>query len=150
MAKETQVLPTLCNRHQGHQVYANYIHFLTMVCHGRACFMRNREKITRYFVCHIFTNFKLLYLRSAQNSHFCILQLNSHQITLRQPERKSTIFSKRSAHENHPNFLKSLGHRPRPRPRPWVILILSNGLESTKFGSNSCNECKILQQLCLK
>ncbi len=33
----------------------------------------------------------------------------------------STLFSKRSAHENHPNFLKSLGHRPQPR----VILILS-------------------------
>ncbi len=38
----------------------------------------------------------------------------------------STLFSKRSAHENHPNFLRSLGHRPRPR----VILILSIGLES--------------------
>ncbi len=37
-----------------------------------------------------------------------------------------TLFSKRSAHENHPNFLRSLGHRPRPR----VILILSIGLES--------------------
>ena len=39
---------------------------------------------------------------------------------------KTTLFSKRSAHESHPNFLKSLGHRPRPR----VILILSNGLKS--------------------
>ena len=37
-----------------------------------------------------------------------------------------TLFSKRSAHENHPNFLKSLGYRPQPR----VILILSNSLES--------------------
>ncbi len=33
----------------------------------------------------------------------------------------SALFSKRSAHENHPNFLRSLGHRPQPR----VILILS-------------------------
>ncbi len=32
-----------------------------------------------------------------------------------------TLFSKRSAHENHPNFLRSLGHWPWPR----VILILS-------------------------
>ncbi len=38
----------------------------------------------------------------------------------------TTLFSKRSAHENHPNFLRSLGHWPWP----WVILILSNGLES--------------------
>ncbi len=37
-----------------------------------------------------------------------------------------TLFSECFAHENHPNFLKSLGHRPRPR----VILTLSNGLES--------------------
>ncbi len=37
-----------------------------------------------------------------------------------------TLFSKRSANENHPNFLRSLGHWPWPR----VILILSNGLES--------------------
>ncbi len=27
----------------------------------------------------------------------------------------TTLFSKRSAHEHQPNFLKSLGHRPRPR-----------------------------------
>ncbi len=39
---------------------------------------------------------------------------------------KDTIFSECLAHENHPNFLKSLGHRTRPR----VIIILSNGLES--------------------
>ena len=26
-----------------------------------------------------------------------------------------TLFSKRSAHENHPNFLWSLGQRPQPR-----------------------------------
>ncbi len=37
-----------------------------------------------------------------------------------------TLFSECFAHENHPNFLKSLGHRPRPRG----ILILSNCLES--------------------
>ena len=37
-----------------------------------------------------------------------------------------TLFSERSAHENHPTFLRSLGHRPRAR----VILILSIGLES--------------------
>ncbi len=36
-----------------------------------------------------------------------------------------TLFSERSAHENHPNFLRTLGHWPRPR----VILILSIGLE---------------------
>ncbi len=41
-------------------------------------------------------------------------------------QKQSTLFSKGSAHENHPNFLRSLGHRPRPR----VILILSVGLES--------------------
>ena len=29
------------------------------------------------------------------------------------------------AHENHPNFMRSLGHRPQT----WVILIMSNGLE---------------------
>ncbi len=40
--------------------------------------------------------------------------------------RPCTLFSERSAHENQPNFLRSLGHRPRPR----VILILSIGLES--------------------
>ncbi len=37
-----------------------------------------------------------------------------------------TFFSECLANENHPNFLKSLGHLTRPR----VILILSNGLES--------------------
>ncbi len=37
-----------------------------------------------------------------------------------------TLFSKRSAHESRPNFLRSLGHWPRPR----VISLLSNGLES--------------------
>ena len=38
----------------------------------------------------------------------------------------TTLFSKCLAHENHPNFLKFLGHRPQPR----VISILSIGLES--------------------
>ncbi len=41
----------------------------------------------------------------------------------------ATLFSNRSAHENHPNCLRSLGHRPRP----WVILILSIGLESNWY-----------------
>ena len=52
-------LTKLSNRHQ---VYANYFPFLTIICHRRACFMRNQAKITRYFVCHTFTNFTLLYL----------------------------------------------------------------------------------------
>ncbi len=39
---------------------------------------------------------------------------------------RCTLFSKRSAHENHPNFVRSLGHRPQPR----IILILSISLES--------------------
>ncbi len=39
------------------------------------------------------------------------------------------LFSKCFAHENHPNVLKSLGHRPQPR----VILILSNGLDILTF-----------------
>ena len=38
------------------------------------------------------------------------------------PAMKPTLFSEYSGHENHPNFPKSRGHRPRPR----VILILSN------------------------
>ena len=38
----------------------------------------------------------------------------------------NTLFSESLVHENHPNFLRSLGNGPRPR----VILILSNGLES--------------------
>ena len=29
-------------------------------------------------------------------------------------KRATTLFSECFAHENHPNFLKSLGHRPRP------------------------------------
>ena len=41
----------------------------------------------------------------------------------------STLFSRRSAHENQPNFLRSQGHRPRPR----IILILSIGLETNSF-----------------
>ncbi len=50
-----------------------------------------------------------------------------HRINLcRSVHPSYTLFSKRSAHENHPNFLRSLGHRPRS----WVILILSSGLES--------------------
>ncbi len=43
-------------------------------------------------------------------------------------EYENTLFSGCFAHENHPNFLKFLGHGPRPR----VTLILSNGLESNK------------------
>ena len=39
---------------------------------------------------------------------------------------RTTLFSECFAHENHPTFLKSLGHRSRAQ----VILILSNGLES--------------------
>ena len=51
----------------------------------------------------------------------------------------NTLFSKKSAHENHPNFPKSLGHRPQPR----VILILSNGLESNsqKTPCQNLNGC---------
>ncbi len=37
-----------------------------------------------------------------------------------------TIFSECLAHENHPNFLRTLGHQPQLK----VILILSTGLES--------------------
>ena len=54
----------------------------------------------------------------------------------------TTLFSKRSAHENHPNFLKSLGHRPQPR----VILILSIGLES----SSPKTPCQNLKRLELR
>ncbi len=36
------------------------------------------------------------------------------------------VLPKRGAHENHPNFLRSLGHRPRTRGWDWVAL----GLES--------------------
>ncbi len=61
---------------------------------------------------------------------------------------KCTLFSKRSAHENHPNFLRSLGHRPRPR----VILILSIGLDITLgqgqwprvTGRTGQNQCALL------
>ncbi len=42
----------------------------------------------------------------------------------------SRLFYKCLPNENHPNFLKYLGHRPRPR----VILILSYGLESIRDG----------------
>ncbi len=48
-----------------------------------------------------------------------------------------THFSKRSAHENQPNFLRSLGHRPRPR----VILILSIRLESNSQ-KTPCQNCQ--------
>ncbi len=47
-------------------------------------------------------------------------------IALNGSPMQNTLFSQRSAHENWPNFLRSLGHWPQPR----VILILSIGLES--------------------
>ncbi len=59
----------------------------------------------------------------------------------------STLFSKRSAHENHPYFLRSLGHRPRLR----IILILSIGLETLGQGQwprvnrrTGVNQCALL------
>ncbi len=48
-----------------------------------------------------------------------------------------TLFSKRSAHENDPNFLRSLGHRPRP----LVILILVIGLEQGWFTPRDIELC---------
>ena len=48
------------------------------------------------------------------------------------------LYSNRSAHENHPNFLKSLGHRPQPR----VILICQMVLRVT--GRTGRNQCALL------
>ncbi len=60
-----------------------------------------------------------------------------------------TLFSERSAHENHPNFLRTLGHWPRPR----VILILSidkidmtlgQGQWPRVTGRTTVNQCALL------
>ena len=71
----------------------------------------------------------IILLQKPQNCYFAIFA--------------NTLFSKRSAHENHPNFLRSLGHRPRPR----VILILSIGLESqdhlTKLSPGELGEINV-------
>ena len=54
-----------------------------------------------------------------------------------------TLFSKRSAHENHANFLRSLGHRPRPR----VILIWPHFLKMRVTGRTGWNQCALLFML---
>ncbi len=69
------------------------------------------------------TNYALFWKKSTNYS--CVEELSRGNM-----KRINKLFSECFALESHPNFLKSLGHRPRP----WVILILSNGL-----GSNSQN-----------
>ncbi len=62
------------------------------------------------------TDGKVKYKWGSQNDPMCISGAYA-----------STLFSKRSVHENHPNFLRSLGHQPQPRvnfaPKTiWQIL----------------------------
>ncbi len=69
----------------------------------------------------------------------------------------STLFSKRSAHENHPNFLRSLGHRPRPqiilngvfcillsRPFDKIDMTLGQGQLPRVTGRTGVNQCPLL------
>ena len=55
----------------------------------------------------------------------------------------TTLFSECLAHENHPNFLKSLGQRPQSR----VILILSNVLESN-LQKTPCQKLNWMKSMC--
>ena len=55
-----------------------------------------------------------------------LVPLNKHHVIHQGITTSQPHMLKRSAHENHSNFLRFLGHRPQPR----VILILSIGLES--------------------
>ncbi len=70
----------------------------------------------------------------------------------------STLFSKRSAHENHSNFLRSLGHRPWPRviflngvfctllsmPFDKINMTLGQGQWPRVTGRTGRNQCALL------
>ncbi len=102
---------------EGFQTNTHYLQFMRCKLYILLTFQMNYASFGDYLMTFVLM-YWFFWFSMLSSSRFNFLKLFATQ--------ESTLFSKRSAHENRPIFLRSLGHQPQPR----VILILSIGLES--------------------